>query len=1530
MANFFKKIISGLDFWDKDENARQRQQFAKEDKEEKRRRAAEKVRSYTAPPKTAPLFDNAITPDYDPKNPLKKVGSQSQFNTETKNPFIPPAESTPAKTPKDLNTEKKIDQLAVKNYDSARKKAEQGESWLSRNVTNRKAVEERARTIARGTAARQYKEKNNWAENPSVSSYQEDTKRIGNLENKRLGAQRESLADFQKKLTKAGEVASYVPVTGSVINVGLASAEKLAKANGNNDYGADIANQRLQIDLGMNQEKFDKLDSETQRKLRNLQNLGLAMAPLDFIGTGGVAKSGVVAAGRKGFQEAVEGGVKASVKNAIKKAGIKAAEEAAIPLLVGTGASAAAQGYLGGAENINPLDALKTGALTAGSSLLFPSQGIKEAGEDAVDNATSQAVKNSVDEVDGIAKTVEDGVNDLEQVAKTPSKDETSREVVTSAGESAVEVEKGIKSTNIPKTIQQTPKIPDVTNPIALAKSDPVNGPAIGAAIGAADDIPIANFNKAVPGDQPLVKAPTIPQQQVAALDTAPQKAEVAPSPEVDVNGNPILKSDAQRAQELAAEGIVPERGDSITATSEADIQAAAEQAAREQAPNPASLRERQAFASTEADPVLAQEILDTVPGKTPLNVEESLSVARINARSKSPEQLVSSWSEGRVLDQNDPQTWINALEERKVLNAMVSENVPGAREARLNLADAMSNFQSKSGQNFGVLKVAYGELPSDMKAELLVKKINRERNRVGMDDLPDQEMELLLGKVESADSAEKRVKAIENEVADFNRSATAGFATPEARSRLEMLNKTKEEALVDLYTKNAEVTDYFSQASPDSTFGQKVANWNRTSMLSSLSGRIFDLGSTGSTTALDTANRALSALFARVLNDRVGKGGALETLPQALPSLEDLKNAGKSTFEAAQGKNQVRDIMAEIKGMATGRSELENKATGGFRNLVKAGTELPTEATKYIENNEIYRYGRQRAKELNLEGDDAKLFADSYWAVASSNEKYAAQQEHLKANMLHNNIVSSKIDAISNTLIKSNTPAGKTTGAILKSIVAPFTRFIGGMTHRTFTDMNVVHNMWEITKAVKNGDTQLLSNSLAKLTTNTAIGFSTATVLANSGILTPTDANGDSYGGLYFHVGDRYIPVSSVGLASVPMVVGYGINQAMGADNPSDVFTSAVTDTLDRVIKSSGTGGFFGGDNVLQTALGGAMGAINPSDTGSNENNWAEVVGSSIRQSIPAIGNDINAVLNLPKLGFNPTGEAAETKVLKKDGTKDPIASQLAKTQNTIPGLSQLLERRKGTPARDFLDRITKGNHETDKMAKDRVVEEGLKASKKVLDKEGIPTTSEKIQDLVESGEYGKAIRGSQYRLDELEADPDTPKSRIDAQRRKLQRYEVFNELDASPKMVTAYERSSAQDGGIGVTAWRDMIKSGDQKLVDYAERLYNLDKALVDSGAVFKSKYYWTKGSGRSSRGGGRGRRSGGRKRSGGGRGGKSKFSTNIATQDSKSFTYSPIKAQGASYSQPQTAIPKLKKVANNDTSMLKKISVKRGGRA
>ena len=82
MAGFFtnvKRWIQTRDFWDESGNNRQRDQWAREDEEERKKRNLQAVRTPDPKPTTPSFGQQQQTPLFDPANPLKKVGSQSQF-----------------------------------------------------------------------------------------------------------------------------------------------------------------------------------------------------------------------------------------------------------------------------------------------------------------------------------------------------------------------------------------------------------------------------------------------------------------------------------------------------------------------------------------------------------------------------------------------------------------------------------------------------------------------------------------------------------------------------------------------------------------------------------------------------------------------------------------------------------------------------------------------------------------------------------------------------------------------------------------------------------------------------------------------------------------------------------------------------------------------------------------------------------------------------------------------------------------------------------------------------------------------------------------------------------------------------------------------------------------------------------------------------------------------------------------------------------------------------------------------------------
>jgi len=188
------------------------------------------------------------------------------------------------------------------------------------------------------------------------------------------------------------------------------------------------------------------------------------------------------------------------------------------------------------------------------------------------------------------------------------------------------------------------------------------------------------------------------------------------------------------------------------------------------------------------------------------------------------------------------------------------------------------------------------------------------------------------------------------------------------------------------------------------------------------------------------------------------------------------------------------------------------------------------------------------------------------------------------------------------------------------------------------------------------------------------------------------------------------------------------------------------------------------------------------------------------------------------------------------------------------------------------------------------------------------VPSSNEAVETRAERGEYGAAIAGWNLRLQRDEAEGNTPESKLKSTRDKIKRYEIFDKYNIEPDMAVAYEKTTSDTGGVGVTAWRDMMDSDDPKVVAYAEKLYNLDQALIEEGVVKEPKYYWGK-NGR-----------------GGGKGSSPRFSTDIGKIGAPSYNFNPQKLEKASAGPVQSEIASVDMVPNYSREK-KQISVNRG---
>lgn len=1583
MANIFSKLLSKATFWDQEDDRR----IQREEDEDRKRRNTQAVSSNLprVPNVTntqqfnfnQPLTKNGVLNDplKDPTKPNVLVGSQSEFTLQKPKPVEMPKDTRSSKT-------KELDSLAAEELDRAREEQKKGEGFFGR-MLNGKAIEERAVSQARNRATTRYQDKYGWNADPEVLAYNKGTMARLNTEGERLRKQGEDLDKFSKGMDKVGEVAGYIPITGSVLNLGLAGTEKLAKATGNDAYAADIGDQRLRLDVGMNQEEFDKLDPETQQKLRNLQNLGLALSPLDFVGVGGLAKSGVVAAGKKGVTEFIkDGAVDIATKQALKKALIAEGKSAIAPALVGAGASVGGQAYLGGWDNVDPLEAAKTGLLTAGASKILPFQSKKAAkGQldipqeaDEIPIPTNikagaefnveEALRKAPEEIDVEtpqlpgAKQADGTGDEVAPGLKSPEKPPT--EVPTNQGRGLKEP---LPEPNFPElaTLEQlpvdranidTPRIPDVTNPVALARATdntPVNVTSPQGEV----DVPMADFSEAV--QVPLQKAPEVDVATAQAQPTQTDLAEAAASgdlrmatrtdAELDAQGNTALASDADVAQELLDAGIAPQRGGSQVATAEEAMQRAAD-AAAEQEVQMAAPRVRGEAVSLIENESARMDVADTFREKDPTVIAEVQASATQAVRELDDTQLQSVFRAEPEI--KTPQQFFETVAAVERLGRLDAGD-PVAVRALTNALDGLSSFASRAGRDLRMVKELFANLPPAMRQEYLIDRI---QSKTGA-ELPDNIRTELLGKITAADNTQNKINDIAGRLEKTQRDIELGAPVDEAivRADLDELDKLQ---TVHEY-QQGDAFQYSQDLLPNATAGSRIAQGTKTAMLSSPLRRTADVITTGITSASDTAANAISGLIGRALNKLPGQAGAFrETRAGDYGKLVEGNLEGlKDSFTSVRtDKRKVDDIMGELQ--KNTRSDANNAKRTRFGRFVGDMTEAATNATQGQRGQRLRELARQEGQRLGLKGDDLDLYTQITEKIPNELQKHEANQYHLRTNNLHDNKLNTVFRSVASVIEKQFPQAGP----IVTALTVPFKSYQAGNLNRLFTDKTVLGNAFTIAKSASRGDMQGVVDALGKAAVNTGETLVLGAVLTQAGLLKDTNDNGEDWAGPYLQTPLGDIPVGFFGPTGLNIVVGHNVAK-MAEDGDVDAF---VNDFGKQAIGFMNIEGSLGGNTPIQEVISGQ---------GDFTDRATKAVGDTLRRPIPAMLDDLDALGNTISGAEKPL-----TKATNEDGTKDYFGTEVNRTIDKL-GLGALLERDEGKTSQNIIDRITGGTHSNDatneaetqrnteqdlkKLEKqmkaeklpvkddeiENALDEGdyegaiqgiqLKLAKAQADpdsknstiknikdellqaqlrQEGVPVTDDGIKARTESGDYLEAIAGYQYQLQKVEGDQDVPESKRQNIRDEITRLQITANGSYPPEVIKLYSEVSQSE-------WRAM---GNPESEDYDpetyQLLYQYDQQLTEKGVSKSSKggekAKYKVGSG-----------SGGR----GGRGGSNKgFTTSIALQKFNGPDFSPSQQKylSADFAEPKSSIPKLSKVPNNDQSKKKKIGVSRGGRA
>jgi hypothetical protein len=1065
------------------------------------------------------------------------------------------------------------------------------------------------------------------------------------------------------------------------------------------------------------------------------------------------------------------------------------------------------------------------------------------------------------------------------------------------------------------RALAETPNIPDPSDPIALAKAtDDIPAAPV-------DDTNVADFSRAINGSEPLAKV------------DAPLTAE----------GNAGLQSDAVAMRQAVEAGEAPQLNTSGAAIASADGSAAP--------------RTRGRAASMIRDEDLRNEVMQNFPEKQVMNIAETERRAVQDINNMTDGELIGSLPNNIIVD--TPEDFLRTVNSIRRLESI---GTPESQDAIANAVNALTDFSARSGRNLRTTQILFDDMPVALK----VKTLEKQLNKAGA-DLDDNQMAMLTHLVTRADDATDQLRTLEDEARTLLESGSInnGSLSPEVQARANELGHAIDQARAAKELSSGEAWRYWQEQMPNGPIGKRIGDVGRTLMLSSPTGRVFDIASTTATAADDTLTRGVSNLMGKALNKITGAGTVQDTLPNANAMLQGLSEGAQRTGQAFKGNDYVEDVLGEAKRATRGDV---NTGGGKIRQIVRAAVELPTNLTRGLRTDQLYREGMQEAAGIGLQGEARQTYAKLRAAVPSQQQLEEAVQVHMRANMLHDNGISRALNNVANSLDQKG---GGWAAPFIRNQIMPFTSWLGGNLHRTLTDKNV---LWNVGSAINNAvkhNPQGVIDDVAKLAVNSGEAYAAGMLLTQAGIITTQDANGDDYGGLYFHIGDRYIPVAAAGTVAVPLILGNGIQQAYEAGqngaSGEEVVSKFVNSAGLNTLKNAGVSSVFGGDNNLQSSVDTAL-----REGGDLVSGGTEFAGNIVRQYIPGLMSDVNA--GLDQTNLNPTHEAAETKVTHENPetgrqVTDVLSTEVNKTLNKVPFASQNLDRKPDTASKDLIDRMTKGNRETGAQADSNVKTKSLKEMKAQLVRDkvplmsediksamddgnfekarrgldyqiaeeqakpdaseskikklqdqrtqadmgerGVPITDDGIKARTEEGDYDKAMEGLSYQLEKAQGNKDVPKSNLKKMEDQIMRLRVAKDREYTPDTISAYDKTSNSE-------WKAM---GDPESEDYDPDMYSLlaqyDADLAANGVSASTKdgskqKYYNSGSG-----------------SGGGKGGKAGLSENPATNKISFDGFAPIKMQAADGQPVQSAIPTLEKVRNNDTTKLKKISVTRGGR-
>lgn len=920
----------------------------------------------------------------------------------------------------------------------------------------------------------------------------------------------------------------------------------------------------------------------------------------------------------------------------------------------------------------------------------------------------------------------------------------------------------------------------------------------------------------------------------------------------------------------------LPEKSGTVRATTVADKQATKTQMAAEQPPVvppkttskgvgtlvPQEGRTTVEKFSNQIDDASTREIvnesldeLNKTLKKNKVNVEATANRAVQKVNNETAKESIRNAGKAISGDGSglDPQQITDELMRAKKLLAM--EQTPEVQKAVSESMNALQDAGSKHGSGLVMFRHLFDSLPPEMKSQYLVERVGKQLRQLGVEMQPSVRAEVLR-RIDNITDMEKSLDEVATALRANSEKIKLTGQGDLTRAEVDKLNQLYNDLTIQKELANEKALEYSAQVVREHSAGKvdKAVQASKTSMLSNPFGAIRDVVVTPLTSIADTTTNAVQGIGGRVLNKLPGQAGKFREFH--LSDLSDLAKGNiqgvKDTTRAfTKDERRLDDFVKEYQRATRTDSKagLRTRVGRFIGDTREAATNI-TRGQKDMMNTQLVR---QQGQKLGLKGKSLDDFVNTTKMISDAKTQDQATQFWLRSNNLHRNDLSETLGRVSKGL-EDKGPIGK----LASHIMAPFKSWQAGNFDRLFTDKNMIHNIYKIGDGIAKRDPQMVVDNLSRLGTSTGEAFVGGMLLHKMGILSDTNTNGEDYNGPYINVGGRSISLSTLGPGAMNMAVGYNLQKLFNGEHSS---LGEFSNNLIKQVKGiAGTNQTLGGENAIQTALGGGQ-------YGQDENSLiARSLGSAGRMFVPVSGamNAANSMLNM-NTTLNPTGERAKTKATKEvvgdDGKvtekTDVWGTELNKLKNTIPLLSQSLPREDGKTFKDPLDIVTAGSHANDSSSRARADEQTVqsdKDAKNARDKQyrenKTPESTDGIRKAFEDGDIDQAIRGEEWAMARADDDGELSKKTRAEYDERINRLKTAKDKNLSVDDVDTYK-------DVTVSEWRAMADDNPELY----QKLWAIDEAMANAGASYakgdnkKQKYSVKKaGSGSSGRGGSR----------------------------------------------------------------------------